>query len=192
MKNKIGRMGLAAGMLMVVQFVHASVKVGDQAPMLKIKSPDGKSHFDLAAYKGKKPVLVNIVNTWCGPCKWETPALVRMYAKYKSQMEFVTVVTPWRKDSPEKAEKFTKLYTVPWMVTFDADGAVTNAYEVEGVPTNCIVGKDGKVVFYMAGGLFESAMEKIFDAVVKGEIPKVEPRPAPEKKAETTKTGTPK
>ncbi len=178
-------MGLMVGLLSAVHSAQATVNVGDQAPAFISKSVNGIGGFTLTAHKGKKPVLVNILNTWCGPCKWETPALVRMYAKYKSQIEFVTVVTPWRNDSVEKANKFVKNYNVPWMVVFDEGGSITDLYDVEGVPTNCVVGKDGKVLFYMAGGLVESSMATIFDAAVKGEAPKLEPRPV-EKKVETT------
>src|SRR5262245_56381020 len=36
----------------------------------------------LAEYRGRV-VLVNFWATWCGPCVEETPALVRLYQKYK-------------------------------------------------------------------------------------------------------------
>ena len=35
-----------------------SLKVGDMAPIFKLKSLDGKSETDLASFKGKKPVIL--------------------------------------------------------------------------------------------------------------------------------------
>lgn len=169
------------------QSAQASVDVGDSAPLFKVDSVNGKGVFELTAHKGKKPVLLNIVNTWCSPCKWETPALAKMYAKYKTQIEFVTVVTPWRQDSPKKAAAFAKKYNVSWPTSFDEDGSITNLYEVEGVPTNCVVGANGKVLFLMAGGLTESSLESICEAVIKGEAVNLEPRPGSVKKTGAAK-----
>lgn len=33
-------------------------KVGDEAPTFKLKSLDGKDEFDLAGFRGKKPVVL--------------------------------------------------------------------------------------------------------------------------------------
>ncbi len=33
-------------------------KAGDQAPTFKLRSLDGKHEFDLASFKGKKPVVL--------------------------------------------------------------------------------------------------------------------------------------
>ncbi len=35
-----------------------ALKVGDEAPVFKLKSLDGESEFDLADYRGKKPVVL--------------------------------------------------------------------------------------------------------------------------------------
>ena len=47
----------------------------------------------LSDYEGKV-VLVNFWATWCGPCVIETPALVRMYHKYKRHGFAVIGVAP--------------------------------------------------------------------------------------------------
>ncbi len=178
MKNIIAGLMVWAGMVWAAP--GWAISVGDEAPVFKAKSIDGKGSFDLSAYQGKKPVLVNIFNTWCGPCHKETPAMVKIYDTYKKDIEFVSICTPWSGDSVEKAAKFVKQYKMPWMMTFDDGGSITESYEVKGVPTNCVVGKDGKVLFYVAGALQEDQMTTILDAAVAGKVPQLPGMGAPE------------
>lgn len=173
-----------AGVWLVASAVNGlGLEAGDEAPVFSLKSVDGKGLFDLAAYKGKKAVFVNIFNTWCGPCVKETPDMVKIFPTYKDKVEFVSICTPWRKDTPEKAAKFVERFQMPWTMTFDDGGAVTKSYEVSGVPTNAVVSKEGKILFYQAGGLSEEAMKAVLDAAVEGQAPqlpghKPAPRPA--------------
>lgn len=149
-------------------------EVGDDAPPVYLKSMDGMKVFDLASLKGKKSVFINIFNTWCGPCHAETPDLVKLYKEFKDKgVEVVSVCTPWNNDSVEKLKKYVDRYQMPWLTGFDADAKIAKAYETEAVPTNCLVGKDGKVLFYLAGGLNEPMMRKVFEAGASGKAPEI-------------------
>jgi len=160
-------------MLACAAAAEAGMNVGDPAPTFSLQSLNGQTTFDLASFRGQKAVFLNIFNTWCGPCVRETPDLVKAYPHYKEKVEFVSVCTPWRGDSAEKVKRFVDRFSVPWTMTFDASGEVTKIYEVEGVPTNVVIGQDGRILFYLAGALSEEAVKKVLDAAAEGKSPEM-------------------
>lgn len=58
------------------------VRVGNEAPELKFKDPDGKE-ISLKSLRGKI-VLLDFWASWCGPCRRSNPHLVQVYNKYKT------------------------------------------------------------------------------------------------------------
>jgi len=61
----------------------AAPAVGDIAPDIKLKTPDGKE-ISLASLRGKV-VLLDFWASWCGPCRRENPNVVRAYQEYKDK-----------------------------------------------------------------------------------------------------------
>lgn len=168
---------IVGGMMVAAVAAHAAigVKVGDEAPGFTLKQADGKASVSLNQWKGKNPVFVNIFNTWCGPCIKETPDMVKLYETYaKKGLQIVSICTPWSKDSAEKAAAFKEKYHMNWPVVFDQDGTVTKQYQVQGVPTNCLVDKNGKVLFYHAASLSEEMLTTLFDAALAGTVPHIQ------------------
>jgi len=121
----------------------------------------------LSEYKGKV-VLVDFQSTWCGPCKVSMPHLEKVHQKLKDQGLVVLGVCVW--DDQAKFDGWLKKPEVPtsYLKVFDpagkanANSIASKLYQVSGIPTFYLIGKDGKVLFSGVGSGkdTERALEK--------------------------------
>jgi thiol-disulfide isomerase/thioredoxin len=64
---------------------------GDPAPSLKLPVLDGRKDVDIAAFQGKKPVVLLFTSYTCPPFRREAARFERMYQDYKDRAEFFLV-----------------------------------------------------------------------------------------------------
>lgn len=165
----------------------------DPSKYTSVKDPTKPFHFAFPDLNGKlvtnedprfagKVVLVNLSGSWCPNCHDETPFLVAMYKKYRSQgLEIVALdfeEADQLKD-PERLRAFLKKYGIEYTVLLAGDTAeaaekLPQAQNWNAWPTTFFIGRDGLVRGTHAGfpssasgDLFAQAKEDVEAKVVK-------------------------
>jgi len=131
------------GVIAIPTSSRTLIREGMPAPQFALNTLDGKP-VKLADLKGK-PVLVNFWASWCPPCLEETPALIQAYKELKAEnpnIEFVGIGT---NDEKANLVKFAENNKVPYLVVDDADGKVSDAFAVRGMPTTFFIDSAGIV-----------------------------------------------
>lgn len=139
-----------------------SVRLGNNAPDFEEYTTSGRP-VKLSDYKGKY-ILVDFWASWCAPCRAENPNVLKAYQAYHDQgLEILGVSLDTKKEAWEKAIKEDKL---PWQQVSDlkSPSVVVAMYNISGIPSNVLVGPDGKILAKNVRGedLF-STLKKIFN-----------------------------
>jgi thiol-disulfide isomerase/thioredoxin len=135
-----------------------------EAPDFTLKTPQG-TEIKLSALKGQY-VLVDFWASWCGPCRQESPNLVRLYNNYKSDGFTIFSVS-----LDDKADK--------WKEAIQKDGLIwpnhgsdlqgwktplTQLYGFNSIPHTVLLNKEGKIIARGLRGIaLENKLKKIFN-----------------------------
>lgn len=121
----------------------ATAEVGRPAPQFSVESFGGEQ-FDLAQQtaNGRGPVLLNLWASWCEPCRREFPTLSQWAAAHPE----VTVVGVAVQDTEKEAQSFAGRMNPSYLVSWDADGSVHDAYPSFGIPASYVIDAKGVLV----------------------------------------------
>lgn len=122
----------------------------DQAEM---KNLDG-SVSKVADRRGKV-VLLNMWATWCGPCRAEMPALVKMQDEFRDKGFEIIGLNTDDGDTREMVDEFAKEmklnYTLVWAPT-NMQTELLKVSKFGGIPQSFLIDRDGKLRGIFKGG----------------------------------------
>ena len=141
-----------------------SVLIGRQAPDLPATALNEDLARDLSAFRGQ-PVLVNIMASWCAPCRAEIPALALL-------SEQVPVIAIAYKDKQEDTAAFLSQYGNPFTaVWMDYDGMASIKWGIYGVPETFLLDGEGRVVLRHAGPVFKDTITQVIAPALEELLP---------------------
>ena len=147
-----------------------------------IKNLDG-STFKIADKKGKV-VLLNMWATWCGPCRAEMPALVKMQDAYREQgLEIIGLNSD---DEPvEDINNFAQAMNLNYTLVWPDTKLQTDLLKISqfgGIPQSFLIDRDGNLrgVFRGANPADVRKMETLVAKVVNGDDSPIPETPRPD------------
>lgn len=101
----------------------------------------------LANYSGKV-LLVNLWATWCGPCRMETPELVKLHKEYQSRgVEMIGLSTEDPEASAESVSDFIREYKVDYQIGWAKREVAATLMQGRGsIPQSFVIARDGRIV----------------------------------------------
>ena len=114
------------------------------APAFDLARLDGDGRIDLAAVRGKKPMVIDFWASWCDPCIHESERLQRAHERYGDKVAFVGVDS---KDLSSDARSWLRKYGITYASVHDGSGTVLNRWVGKTeLPSIFFVDRRGKVV----------------------------------------------
>ena len=101
----------------------------------------------LANYSGKV-LLVNLWATWCGPCRSETPELVKLHKEFQSRgVGMIGLSTEDPVASAESVSDFIREYNVDYQIGWATrEVAQTLMQGRTSIPQSFVIARDGRIV----------------------------------------------
>ncbi|HFC00872.1 MAG TPA: AhpC/TSA family protein, partial [Phaeodactylibacter sp.] len=165
------------------QMAKQKIKVGELAPNISMKSPDGKT-YSLSDLKGKV-VLLDFWASWCGPCRRANPHVVELYKKYNKKgfevfsvsLDGIHPKVKARLKTPEDIQKQLDNAKAKWKKAIADDGLLwkyhvsdlkhwssmpAKTYGVSSIPKTFLIDRNGKIAAVNArGAALEPALQKL-------------------------------
>ena len=163
-----GSRGLPAALPGATPFLVGEVKTGlqpgDRAPELEWTNPDGTpgqildldgNPVRLEDLRGKL-VWLNFWATWCPPCQAETPVLREMDERYRDQGLAIVGIAV-QETTVDNVREYANRYGLGYPIAFDASADIFDLYRVYALPTQFLIGGDGRILEVVNGPITDDA-----------------------------------
>lgn len=132
-----------------------SALVGDIAPAISGTKLGDLPSFDAAALTSGGPKLVNFWASWCVPCRYEHPVLLKLAA------EGLPIYGVNYRDDPEKAVAFLAELGSPYAgIIADPQARTGIDWGTYGVPETFVLDGKGEVIVRFPGPVTEEILEQ--------------------------------
>ncbi len=125
----------------------SGLKTGEPVPVKDLPTLPEGGQASLADFKGDW-VLLNVWASWCGPCRFESPALERFERENRDRIKVLGVDT---QDLHDDAMKFIKEYKITYPQIRDASGEYAGDLKTTGVPESFLIDPEGNLVAHFPG-----------------------------------------
>lgn len=106
------------------------------------------------------PVVVNVWASWCGPCRYEFPALQKLSARYGKRVAFLGVDS---EDDADAARTFLREEPVPYPSYSDPGKAIAGSIGALGFPDTAYYDREGDLLYVKQGAYADhAALEEDF------------------------------
>jgi thiol-disulfide isomerase/thioredoxin len=146
MAGLVGLLTLSGG---IASAQETGIAVGARAPAAVVKDLDGDA-VDLAQYIGRRPVLLEFWATWCEVCEALLPTVRAAHQEFGDRVEFFGVNVTVNQ-TPERVRDYVTAHHPPFRTLYDAEGAITRAYEAQTTSYIVIIDRVGKVAYTGTG-----------------------------------------
>jgi thiol-disulfide isomerase/thioredoxin len=161
------RFALYALAFLIVCCSGAAASPSDPFWHLKMERLDGSVHT-LAEYEGR-PLLVNMWATWCEPCRDEIPNIQRIWREHAGSG--LVIVGVDQGEDRSGVREFARAAGISYPVLIDSGSQYAQAVGSE-LPTTVVIGRDGKTVNIVTGGLDYDQLEELVEQVLPAGSPK--------------------
>jgi len=105
------------------------------------------SPFKLSDYSGKV-IFVNLWATWCGPCRLETPELVKLHKEFQDRgVEMFGLSTEEPDASAEAVRQFVSAFNVDYHIGWATPEVKFTLMEGRGaIPQSFIITREGRLM----------------------------------------------
>ena len=155
---------VVAALLAAAAPALAIPRPGDTMPPFMLSTSDGKS-VGSTTLRGK-PIYLNFFATWCGPCRVETPSIVRLSKKYAARGLHVVGIDVG--ENVGKARDFARDFSVPYQLAVDPDNTTRATYG-GGLyfPLHVFIDAKGVVRMFHPGEMSDGDIEAAIATIMK-------------------------
>lgn len=152
---------IAAVFGLLIAVSTSAREVSGPAPDFTLKSNQGKN-IRLEDLRGQV-VMLNFWASWCGPCRQEMPLLDELYKRY-NPAGFTLLGVNVDADV-ESANKLLEEIPVSFPVVYDTNSKVSEAYNVDAMPTTIFIDRDGQLRYIHRG--YKAGDENEYRKIIK-------------------------
>lgn len=104
--------------------------------------------LDLEHHVGQV-ILLDFWASWCAPCRQSFPWMQDMQRRYRD--DGLVVIAVNLDNDEAAAAAFLDRYPVDFRIFFDRERRLARKYDVTGMPTSLLIGRDGQVIRRQSG-----------------------------------------